>query len=47
MINDLDNGILPSVEKVNEKFNDNIIYLLIEKAMLIDRINEVHERAKG
>lgn len=38
MINDLDKGVLPSVEKVNEKFDDNIIYLLIEKAMLIDRI---------
>lgn len=41
MINDLDKGILPSIEKVNEKFDDNIIYLLIEKAMLIDRINEI------
>lgn len=47
MINDLDNGILPSAEKVNEKFNDNIIYLLIQKAMLIDRINEVQPGAKG
>lgn len=38
IVNDLDKGILPSIEKVNEKFDDNIIYLLIEKAMLIDRI---------
>lgn len=47
MINDLDKGILPSIEKVNEKFDDNIIYLLIEKAMLIDRINEVQPETKG
>lgn len=38
MTNDLDNGILPTIEAVNEKFDDNIIYLLIKKAMMIDRI---------
>lgn len=38
MTNDLDAGILPTEAMVNEKFNDNIIYLLLKKAMLIDRI---------
>lgn len=38
MTNDLDKGIIPKVETVNEKFGDNIIYLLIKKAMIIDRI---------
>jgi protein tyrosine/serine phosphatase len=40
MTNDLDNGIVPSIEKITEKFNDNLIYLLIKKAMLIERANE-------
>jgi hypothetical protein len=35
---DLDKGILPTKEKVEEKFNDNIIYLLIKKAMILDRL---------
>ena len=39
MTNDLDKEILPSREKVEEKFNDNIIYLLIKKAMILNRIN--------
>jgi predicted patatin/cPLA2 family phospholipase len=39
MTNDLDKGILPIKEKVEEKFNDNIIYLLIKKAMILNRIN--------
>lgn len=38
MTNDLDAGILPTEAMVNEKFNDNIIYLLLKKAMFIDRI---------
>jgi hypothetical protein len=38
MTNDLDKGILPSKEKVEEKFNDNIIYLLIKKAMILNRL---------
>lgn len=37
--NDLDKGILPTEDIVNEKFNDNIIYLLIKKAMILERIN--------
>jgi hypothetical protein len=39
MTNDLDKGILPTKDAVNEKFNDNILYLLIKKAMILDRIN--------
>jgi hypothetical protein len=38
MTNDLDKGIIPSKEKVEEKFNDNIIYLLIKKAMILNRL---------
>lgn len=38
MTNDLDLGVLPTKEKVNEKFIDNIVYLLIKKASFIDRI---------
>jgi hypothetical protein len=38
MTNDLDKGIMPSKEKVEEKFNDNIIYLLIKKAMILNRL---------
>lgn len=38
MTNDIDKGILPSKEKVEEKFNDNIIYLLIKKAMILNRL---------
>lgn len=31
---------LPSIEIIEEKYNDLIIYLMLEKASLIDRINE-------
>ena len=31
---------LPSKAQVEEKYNDLIIYLMLEKASLIDRINE-------
>ena len=36
--NDLSKGILPKAEQVNEKFNDLIIYLLIEKASILERL---------
>lgn len=39
MTNDLERIILPKIEIVNEKFNDNIIYLLLKKASIIDKIN--------
>lgn len=38
MTNDLDKGILPTIEKINEKFLDNIVYLLLKKAMIVDRL---------
>lgn len=38
MTNDLVDGKLPTLEAVHEKFDDNIIYLLLKKAMFIDRI---------
>jgi len=40
MTNDIDDGILPSEDKVIEKFNDNMIYLLIKKAMILNRIKK-------
>jgi len=39
MVSDIEKGILPKAETVDEKFNDNIIYLLIKKAMILNRIN--------
>ena len=36
MIEDLENGTPPNLEKVNEKYNDLITYLLIEKSMMIE-----------
>ena len=40
MTKDLSEGIIPKPETVHEKFNDNIIYLLIKKAMILDRIEK-------
>jgi predicted patatin/cPLA2 family phospholipase len=41
MTNDLDLGKLPAASVVNEKFNDNLIYLIIKKAMFLDRIKKI------
>lgn len=38
MTNDISKGILPKFDKVEEKFNDNLIYLLIKKAMILHRV---------
>lgn len=38
MLNDLEKGILPKPELVNEKMNDIIVYFIIQKAMFLDRI---------
>ena len=38
--NDLEKGILPKIGTVNEKFDDNLIYLLIKKASIIDKIEQ-------
>lgn len=43
MINDLEKGIIPKIETVEEKFGDNLIYLLIKKASIIDKIEEKKE----
>ena len=41
MTNDLDLDKLPSLNTVNEKFGDNLIYLIIKKACFIDRIEKL------
>ena len=37
--NDIKLGVLPTLEKVEEKYNDILVYFLIEKAMIIERLN--------
>jgi hypothetical protein len=43
MTNDLAEGKLPKLHTVNEKFDDNLIYLLIKKMSIIDRIEKYNE----
>ena len=38
MTNDLEKGILPKIETVEEKFGDNVIYLILKMASIIDKI---------
>ena len=38
IVNDIEDGKLPSYELVNEKFGDAINYLILKKASIIDRI---------
>ena len=38
--NDLDNGKLPTIDMVNEKFGDAINYLILEKASILHKINQ-------
>ena len=40
MTNDLEKGILPKIETVEEKFGDNLIYLILKKASIIDKIEQ-------
>lgn len=40
MVNDLDKNVLPTTNVVNEKFNDILIYNIIKKMSIIDRINK-------
>ena len=40
MRNDLTKGKLPSKALVNEKFGDAINYLILEKASILDKINQ-------
>lgn len=43
--NDLVDTKLPTKELLDEKFGDNIIYLILKKASIIDRIEEYEENA--
>ena len=40
MTNDLEKGILPKIETIEEKFGDNLIYLILKKASIIDKIEK-------
>ena len=40
MRNDIEKGILPSEEIVNEKYGDAINYLILEKASILHRIEQ-------
>lgn len=40
MTNDLEKGILPKIETVEEKFGDNLVYLILKKASIIDKIEQ-------
>ena len=40
MTNDLVKGIMPESGRVIEKFDDNIVYLIIKKAMILQRISD-------
>ena len=42
--NDVKEGKLPTREMLDEKYNDLIIYLLLEKASMIDRINNSYTK---
>lgn len=42
--NDLVDNKLPTREIVNEKFGDNIIYLILKKASILDRIDNELEK---
>ena len=41
--NDLEKGILPKIETIEEKFGDNLIYLILKKASIIDKIEIYNE----
>lgn len=42
MINDIDKGIIPTKQMVDEKFKDSINYRILTKASIIDRINTIN-----
>lgn len=44
MTNDIEHGILPKPSTLDEKFGDNIIYLILKKASIIDRIENENQR---
>lgn len=39
MLNDIEHGVLPKIEVVEEKFDDIIAYFLIQKGQILNRIN--------
>lgn len=39
MVDDLDKKILPQEAQVEEKFNDILVYYLIQKCMILDRLD--------
>lgn len=39
ILNDLDKEILPRAEVIEEKFSDILVYMVIQKAMMLERIN--------
>ena len=47
MTNDLVDGKLPTKELLDEKFGDNIIYLIIKKASIIDKIEQDENKSNN
>ena len=45
--NDLVDGKLPTKELLDEKFGDNIIYLIIKKASIIDKIEQDENKSNN
>ena len=41
--NDLEKGILPTIKTLDEKFGDNVIYLILKMASIIDKIDQKDE----
>lgn len=39
MREDIKKGILPKLSTIEEKFNDALVYTLLEKASIVDRVN--------
>ena len=47
MTNDLEINKLPTKELLDEKFGDNIIYLIIKKASIIDKIEQDENKSNN
>lgn len=41
--NDLEKGILPEIYILDEKFGDNVIYLILKMASIVDKIESKNE----
>lgn len=47
MLNDIEKGVFPKTEVVEEKFNDILVYFFIQKAMFLNRLtpqNKTNDR---